>query len=99
MEYCKRSKTIEAHTFEEFIQYGRDQGVPLVNNMPWSFHYRGFPVTHENDKHYLILVPGLDAWHFKPDEMIYIKDDVLHIMRASGFDQLYTPIGVESKES
>lgn len=44
-------------TFEQFVQHGRDQLVPLYNNMPWSFNFYGCPVTHENDEKYFITTP------------------------------------------
>lgn len=54
-QYRKKPVVIEAITFEEFIQYGKDSGVAIVNDMPWSFDYNGHPVTHHHDECYLIL--------------------------------------------
>lgn len=31
-------------TFDEFVQYGRDNGANIVGGMPWSFTYNGHPV-------------------------------------------------------
>lgn len=45
---------VTTYTFDEFIQYGLDTGVPAMNNVPWSFKFHGRPVTHENDNCYLI---------------------------------------------
>jgi hypothetical protein len=49
--------TFEAVTFDELVQHGIAQGGNVVNGMPWSFDWAGFPVTHENDNCYLIS-PG-----------------------------------------
>ncbi len=69
MKYTKKPVEIEAITFDEFIQYGINSGANIVNGMPWSFHYNGHPVTHENDKCYLI--PTLEGTHnFTPDDML-----------------------------
>ena len=52
--YRKKPLVVEAITFDELAAHGRSLGVPLVRGMPWSFDYRGHPVTHENDDCYLI---------------------------------------------
>lgn len=54
MKYRKKPVVIEAITFEEFVQYGRDNGANIVNGMPWSFSYNGHAISHENDQCYLI---------------------------------------------
>jgi hypothetical protein len=41
-------------TFDQLVQYGRDNGANIVNGMPWSFSFAGLPVTHENDRLYLV---------------------------------------------
>ena len=69
MRYRKKPVEIDAITFDEFVQYGKDSGVDLVNGMPWAFSYGGHPITHENDKCYLI--PTLEGTHhFTPDDML-----------------------------
>lgn len=46
---------IDKITFSELIEYGKEQlDVNIVNGMPWSFDYHSYPITHENDKCYLI---------------------------------------------
>lgn len=47
---------IEIVTFEKLVEYGKNNGANIVNNMPWSFEYKGRPVTHENDEKYLVGV-------------------------------------------
>lgn len=72
-----RSKTVvvEAITFEEFVQYGKDSGGNIVNGMPWSFKYKGYGVTHENDQAYLIATP-CGVVKFTPDDMLVTDDNV-----------------------
>lgn len=70
-KYRKKLVVIEAITFEEFVEYGRNNGASanIVNGMPWSFKYNGHPVTHENDECYLI--PTLEGTHnFTPQDML-----------------------------
>ncbi len=54
MYRAKHPVTFEAITFDELIGYGLSVGANNVNGMPWSFHYKGWPITHENDECYLI---------------------------------------------
>lgn len=52
--YRKKPVIIEAITFDELVKHGVDTGCPIVSGMPWSFQYRGHPITHEDDNCYLI---------------------------------------------
>jgi hypothetical protein len=71
MKFRKKPVVIEAITFEEFVEYGKNNGANIVNGMPWSFEYNGHPVTHENDECYLI--PTLEGTHnFTPQDMLII---------------------------
>jgi hypothetical protein len=65
----------EVVTFDQFVQYGRDHGGNSVNDMPWSFNFRGHPVTHENDRCYLIMgKPGQDL-RLTPNDVLVINPD------------------------
>lgn len=59
MKYRKIPVEVEVLTFEELVQYGIDSGANLVNGMPWSFTFNGYPITHEND--YLYLISTLEG--------------------------------------
>lgn len=56
-KFRKKPVVIEAITFDELVQYGRENGANIVAGMPWSFSYKGHPITHENDQCYLIPTP------------------------------------------
>jgi hypothetical protein len=58
-KFRKKPVVVEAITFDELIEYGRQNGANIVNGMPWSFSYNGQPITHENDDCY--LVPALEG--------------------------------------
>lgn len=73
-KYRKLPVVIEAITFEEFVQYGRDNGANIVNDMPWSFKYKEHPVTHENDECYLVPT-NHGTVHFTPDCMLITQID------------------------
>ena len=69
MKFRKKPVVVEAITFDEFVQYGKEHTDNLVNGMPWSFEYKGHPVTSENDECYLI--PTLEGEHaFTPADML-----------------------------
>jgi len=68
-KFRKKPVEIEAITFDELVQYGKANGGNIVNGMPWSFNYKGHPITHENDRRYLI--PTLEGTHnMTPDDML-----------------------------
>lgn len=54
MKYRKKPVVIEAITFDELVEYGKNNGANIVDGMPWSFSYNGHSITHENDTCYLI---------------------------------------------
>jgi len=53
-KYRKKPFVIEAITFEELVEHGKNLGVATHNGLPWSFVYKGQSITHENDDCYLI---------------------------------------------
>lgn len=67
--FRKKPVEVEAITFEEFIVYGLKHSKNIVEGMPWSFEYKGHPVTHENNERYLI--PTLEGTHnLTPNDML-----------------------------
>lgn len=53
-KYRKKPVEVEAISFDELVEFGKNNGGNIVNGMPWSFDYKGQPITHENDECYLI---------------------------------------------
>lgn len=53
-KYIQRPPAVEAITFDEFVQYGINQGAGLLNGQPLHFEYNGCPVTHEDYNTYII---------------------------------------------
>jgi hypothetical protein len=68
--YRKKPVVIEAITFDELVEHGRNNGGNIVNGMPWSFNYNGHPVTHENDECYLIPSNTGGTERFTPNDML-----------------------------
>lgn len=54
MKYKTRPIVIDAISFTELVEFGKKYGGNLVDGMPWSFQYKGHPVTHENDECYIV---------------------------------------------
>lgn len=52
--YRKRAVAVEAITFDELVEHGRQHAKSFVNGVPWAFDYAGQPITHETDDCYLI---------------------------------------------
>ena len=67
--FRKKPVVIEAITFDELVEHGKNNGGNIVNGMPWSFKYKGHSITHENDG--LYLIPTLEGTHnFTPQDML-----------------------------
>ncbi len=67
--FRKKPVVIEAITFKELVEYGIKTGANMNNGIPWSFHYKGHPITHEDDECYLI--PTLEGtMRFTPFHML-----------------------------
>jgi len=62
---------LNAITFDLLIKYGREHNANMVNNMPWSFEFEGYPVSHENDRCYLITTPK-ETIRFTPKDIIIL---------------------------
>jgi len=92
MKYTARTPvTVDALTFEEFVEHGRTAATSLVGGVPWSFKWNGYHATHETDDHY--LVGGID---FRRGEVLVVFEDAVGVMPADQFAQQFVP--VESKD-
>jgi hypothetical protein len=93
MKYRKKPVVIEAVTFGEFVEYGKENGGNIVNGMPWSFKYKGHPVTHEDDECYLI--PTLEGiMRFTPDDMLITGvNGEIYPCKRDIFDKTYDEVG------
>lgn len=90
-KFITRADVVEAITFDDFVQGGRDAGANIVGGMPWSFHYKGRAVTHHDDKCYLVLInEAPHSLRFTPDDMLLtLVDGTPVILSRYAFDQLY----------
>lgn len=96
-KYRKKPVVIEAITFDELVQLGKivvlaRPGGELTNGMPWSFDYRGHPITHENDNCYLI--PTLEGtMRFERGDMLItgVKGEI-YPCKADIFEATYEAV-------
>lgn len=79
---------VEAITFDELIQYGLTQTDNIYNNMPWSFEYRGIPISHETDDCYIIG----DHEKFTRNQMLVIKGDEVSVVDIDAFEIMSEPL-------
>jgi hypothetical protein len=101
MLYRKKPVTVEALTWAELVELGiaqckaegRESGI--VGGMPWSFKINGQPITHENDRCYLIATPE-GVMQMTPEDMLIIgvAGEIYPCKRAI-FDATYEPIEAE----
>lgn len=90
-KWRKKPVVVEAITFNELVEHGKSQGVPLANGVPWSFNYGGHPVTHENDECYLI--PTLEGtMKFTPGDMLITGvNGEIYPCKRDIFEKTYEP--------
>lgn len=98
-KYKRKQDSVQALNWEEFIQYGKENVDHLTEGMPWSFNYKGNPVTHENDERYYITSSvGGGSYHMEPGKMLVMYDDrSVNILPELQFNQLYE-LDVQSEE-
>lgn len=92
MKFRVKSEVVEAITFDEFVAYGLQNTTNIVNRMPWSFDFRGHPVTHENDICYLIPAVYC-SFRFEKDCMLIITDkNDLYPCKINVFREIYEAV-------
>lgn len=80
-------KEEEGIDFDEFVKYGQTNAESLIDGMPWSFSYKGHPVTHENDNRYFISLPGPSSiLIFNRGDRLVERDGELTIVKAESSD-------------
>ena len=93
MKYVKKPVVVEAITFEELVEYGKAHTTNIIRGMPWSFEYKGHPITHENDECYLI--PTLEGtMKFNKGDMLItgVKGEI-YPCKPDIFQQTYEAAG------
>lgn len=89
MKYRKKPVVIHAITFEEFVQFGKENGGNIVNGMPWNFNYNGHEVTHHTDECYLIPTHQGIVEFSNTDMLITQIDGEIYPCKIELFKELY----------
>lgn len=87
-KYVTKPIVVEAVTFDELVQHGREVGASIVNGMPWSFDYQGFPVSHENDDCYLITTPK-GTIHLGHGDVLIVGEGHIAHLDVKDFETFY----------
>lgn len=88
MKYRKRIE-VEAWTFDEFIKIGvADPHANIVDGVPWSFQFKGLPVTHETDDHY-IITSAYQAINFRRGTVLTSDGFRYTVFESSDFYRAY----------
>jgi hypothetical protein len=93
--FTKKPVTIEAITFDELVAHGISEcsksGCGLINDMPWSFNYKGQHILHENDDCYLIPTLEGTMKFNRGDWLITGVNGEIYPCRADIFKKTYDP--------
>lgn len=87
--YRKKPVVVEAITFDELVAHGTASGAPLVRGMPWSFTYKGCPITHETDECYLVNGPAGTRKFYRGNMLVTQSDGLPVPVDAALFAATY----------
>ena len=95
-KFRKKPVVIEVITFDELVKHGMScPGVNIVGGMPWSFEYAGHPITHENDRCYLVPTLEGPGHHMTPDDMLITGvHGEIYPCKIDIFEKTYEPVRV-----
>lgn len=91
MKYRKKPIELEVINFNELVELGIKSGAATHNGMPWSFDYKGHPITHENDNTYLIVTLEGTMRLNRGDLLITGVDGEIYPCKPDIFAKTYEP--------
>ena len=86
----KKPIEIEFYTFEEFVEYGKQANPDSIHEdgLPWSFEFKGHPVTNENSDVY--LVPTNHGYvEFSKNDILLVQSGEIYPIKKEVFEQTY----------
>lgn len=90
--YVKKPIAVEVITFDELVAHGIRVGSNIVNGVPWSFKYRGYPITHENDDCYLLPTLEGTMKFTRADMLITGIQGEIYPCKIDIFNATYDPV-------
>ncbi len=97
--FKKKPVVIQAFTFDEVIAHGREHASNVTNGMPWSFTFRGHPITHGRDDCYILAT--LEGTNYlTPDDVLIlgVRGEIYPISKEV-FEETYEPAATEEVET
>jgi len=94
-----RSKdTFKAITFDELVAHGKAQpDANIVDGLPWSFRYEGWPVTHETDDCYIVTqAEGFTAPFERGAMLLFDKQSGLVPVTMEEFHEHFEPLELKT---
>lgn len=94
MRYRRKPEEFEAITFDELVAHGiaNPDGGSIINGMPWSFKYKGHPITHEDDGCYLVPASRGGTMRFTREDMLISDEKGLYVCKRDIFEAVYEPV-------
>lgn len=89
--FRKKPVVIEAITFDALVEHGKTYYHPPTQGVPWSFIYKGHPITHENDDCYLIPTLEGTMKFMRGDMLITGVKNEIYPCKADVFAATYEP--------
>jgi hypothetical protein len=92
--WLSRARLVRAKYAPEVSNKYRSKPVEVeaytVNGMPWSFNFKGYPVTHERDDLYMIQLGGEASLRYlTPNSMLVIGADCTYVIGQKIFEESY----------
>lgn len=84
---------LEAVSFDELMEYGRNHTTNVYNNMPWSFDFMGHAVTHETDDCYFIATKDEEDIVFTRNKMLILENNHIDVIDVDQFELMCEPLG------
>lgn len=90
----------EVLSFLELIKYGRKQVNNLVDGFPWSFSWRGIPISHETNSKYVITCTTGSLHISHGDFLVYeLATGQFSTFTQDSLNREYTPAEGRAKGS
>jgi hypothetical protein len=81
---------VEAYTFYQILDKGTQTVETRVNELPWSFMFRGIAFTHERDNKYMFSHAGKTGY-ITTEDMLIIEAGGVRTMDREAFEKSYEP--------
>jgi hypothetical protein len=85
-----KSDEVESYTFYQILDKGTQTVETRVNELPWSFMFRGIAFTHELDSKYMFSHAGKTGY-ITTEDMLIIEAGGVRTMDREAFEKSYEP--------